>query len=420
MAQKHSVACPSCGASLQVTKESLIGKRVPCPSCKTPFVIQVPTGGYIPLADDGPLSKSSTGKSSTEKSSVQKSGQVKLAAADLDDIPLLADEPSSHSRGRSSNLDAPAKSVSKRGDSKSDTAIRDSRKGGSGENIRPRSDSKTVKFTSQAESTEFDAMLADSSGTELFDDDNSKPQPPKRSKPGKESEADVETSEFDSMLADTDEQHEQVGGQLTPLRRDKPRTKADADDAESIATVEIDVDDADDDLPPAPGRSRSRGGWAVPERGPLIVWTCVGAGVLILLLIYVLFSTRGSSVPDAAASPPSVIDTEPKTSEVAESEKGTSDKSDATEGDSTATPAGTPSLLRHKEKESPKKPLNGKATPAAKPGTQKSEESQATDPKPVGQGKPEPSGAQSEAAESRVGTIARKSGKSIGKSPFDP
>src|SRR5580704_16883397 len=418
MAQKHSVACPSCGASLQVTKESLIGKRVPCPSCKTPFVIQVPTGGYIPLADDAPLSKSSAGKSSTEKSSVQKSGQVKLAAADLDDIPLLADEPSSHSRGRSSNLDAPAKSGSKRPDSKSDTATRESRKGGSGENIRPRSDSKTVKFTSQAESTQFDAMLADSSGTDLFDDDESKPQPSNRAKPGKKSEADVETSEFDSMLADTEEQDEQVGEQLPALRRHKPRTKADAEEAESIATVEMDIDD--EDLPPAPRRSHSRGGWAVPERGPLIVWTCVGAGVLILLLIYVLFSTRGSSVPDAAASPPSVIDTEPKTSEVAESEKGTSDKSDATEGDSTATPAGTPSLLRHKEKESPKKPLNGKATPAAKPGTQKSEESQATDPKPVGQGKPEPSGAQSEAAESRVGTIARKSGKSIGKSPFDP
>ena len=51
MAEKHSVACPSCGASLKVTKDSLIGKRVPCPSCKTPFVIKVPTGDYIPLAD---------------------------------------------------------------------------------------------------------------------------------------------------------------------------------------------------------------------------------------------------------------------------------------------------------------------------------------------------------------------------------
>ena len=92
MAQKHSVACPACGASLQVTKDSLIGKRVPCPSCKTPFVIQVPTGGYIPLADDAPLSKSSAGNSSTGKSSVQKSDPVKVTAADSDDIPLLADD----------------------------------------------------------------------------------------------------------------------------------------------------------------------------------------------------------------------------------------------------------------------------------------------------------------------------------------
>lgn len=394
MAQKYSVACPSCGASLQVTKDSLIGKRVPCPSCKKPFVIQVPTADYIPLADDAPLSKSSAGKSS-----VQKSGSTKAAAADSDDIPLLADEPSSHSRGRSSKLEAPTKSGSKRADSKSDTATRESRKGGSGETIRPRSDSKTVKFTSQAESTEFDAMLADSSGTDLFDDDESKPQPPKRTKSGKKSETDVETSEFDSMLADTEEQDEQTGEQLPRLRRNKPRTKADADEAESIATVEIDVDD--DDLPPAPAptRSRSRGGWALPERGPLIVWTCVGAGVLVLFLIYVLFSTRGSSPPEAASSPPVASDSDAKTSEVAESEKATGDKSDATEAESASTPAGAPSLLRHKEKN--EKGVNGKAAdPAAKPGAQKTEDT--------------------EASESRTGTLARKKAKSIAKTPFDP
>ena len=394
MAQKYSVACPSCGASLQVTKDSLIGKRVPCPSCKKPFVIQVPTADYIPLADDAPLSKSSAGKSS-----VQKSGSTKAAAADSDDIPLLADEPSSHSRGRSSKLEAPTKSGSKRADSKSDTATRESRKGGSGETIRPRSDSKTVKFTSQAESTEFDAMLADSSGTDLFDDDESKPQLPKRTKSGKKSETDVETSEFDSMLADTEEQDEQTGEQLPRLRRNKPRTKADADEAESIATVEIDVDD--DDLPPAPAptRSRSRGGWALPERGPLIVWTCVGAGVLVLFLIYVLFSTRGSSPPEAASSPPVASDSDAKTSEVAESEKATGDKSDATEAESASTPAGAPSLLRHKEKN--EKGVNGKAAdPAAKPGAQKTEDT--------------------EASESRTGTLARKKAKSIAKTPFDP
>jgi peroxiredoxin len=392
MAQKYSVACPSCGASLQVTKDSLIGKRVPCPSCKKPFVIQVPTADYIPLADDAPLSKSSAGKSS-----VQKSGSTKAAAADSDDIPLLADEPSSHSRGRSSKLEAPTKSGSKRADSKSDTATRESRKGGSGETIRPRSDSKTVKFTSQAESTEFDAMLADSSGTDLFDDDESKPQLPKRTKSGKKSETDVETSEFDSMLADTEEQDEQTGEQLPRLRRNKPRTKADADEAESIATVEIDVDD--DDLPPAPARSRSRGGWALPERGPLIVWTCVGAGVLVLFLIYVLFSTRGSSPPEAASSPPVASDSDAKTSEVAESEKATGDKSDATEAESASTPAGAPSLLRHKEKN--EKGVNGKAAdPAAKPGAQKTEDT--------------------EASESRTGTLARKKAKSIAKMPFDP
>jgi peroxiredoxin len=417
MAQKHSVACPSCGASLQITKDSLIGKRVPCPSCKTPFVIKVPTGDYIPLADDAPLSKSSAGKSS-----VQNSGPLKVSAADSDDIPLLADEPSSHSRGRSSKLEAPTKSGSKKADSKSDTATRESRKGGSDENVRPRSDSKTVKFTSQAESTQFDAMLADSSGTDLFDDDESKPQPSKRAKPGKKSEADVETSEFDSMLADTEEQDEQVGEQLPALRRHKPRTKADAEEAESIATVEMDIDD--EDLPPAPRRSHSRGGWALPERGPLIVWTCAGAGVLVLFLIYVLFSTRGSSVPEAASSPPAATDSDAKTSEVAEAEKPTGEKSDATEAESASTPAGAPSLLRHKEKnenEGPKKVLKRKsADPAVKPGTQKTEDAEAIDQKPAGDTKTEPADTKTETSETRTGTIARKSAKSIAKPPVDP
>ncbi len=58
MPQTHSVACPACGASLKVTKPSLIGKKVPCPSCKKPFVIQAPANEYIPLADDIPLKAS--------------------------------------------------------------------------------------------------------------------------------------------------------------------------------------------------------------------------------------------------------------------------------------------------------------------------------------------------------------------------
>ena len=120
---------------------------------------------------------------------------------------------------------------------------------------------------------------------------------------------------------------------------------------------------------------------------------------MVLFLIYVLFSTRGSSPPEAASSPPVASDSDAKTSEVAESEKATGDKSDATEPESASTPVGAPSLLRHKEKN--EKGANGKAAdPAAKPGAQKTEDT--------------------EASESRTGTLARKKAKSIAKTPFDP
>jgi len=378
MTQKHSVPCPSCGASLTVTKPSLIGKRVPCPSCKTPFVIPAPADDYIPLADHTPVTPSGT----PAKSGTGGSGAFNLKAANLDDIPLLADEPSSSGKSKSasaqsSGVQSSGKSSGKRADSKSDTPIRESRKGDSSEDIRPRSDSKTMKFASQAQSSEFDAMLSDSSGTDLEDEDEFKPRPPKRrgDKPDKKSAADVETTEFDSMMGDTDESDEQLGEQPAPLRRKKPRTKADADDAESIATV--DMEDDYDALPPAPARSRSRGGWNVAERGPLIVWSCVGAGVLILLLLYVLFSTRPSNVPEATATPQTAAETDSKGSEVADSDKPAEK----------AGPAETGSTPDAAEKEAPRTPLKGSqkgAPPAAAPGGENSEEANASGQKSTG------------------------------------
>src|ERR1700733_5028513 len=179
---------------------------VACPSCEKPFVIQVPAAApaneYIPLADDPPVPKRSARSSDPSISGVSSSsvsGLVKMPSSDAEDIPLLDDEPSRPAaRSGSGSLESPSKSGTKRSDSKSDTGIRERRKGESGENIRPRSDSKTVKFASQTQSAEFEAMLADSSGTDLFDDDDSKPQPPKqrRGRTGGKSEANVETTEF--------------------------------------------------------------------------------------------------------------------------------------------------------------------------------------------------------------------------------
>jgi peroxiredoxin len=432
MPQTHSVACPSCGASLKVSKESLIGKRVPCPSCKKPFVIELPTtNDYVPLSDDPPLSKSSVaqssmgkssvGKSGDSKSGVHKSGPVKIAA-DLDDIPLLADEPSGHARGESSILDSPSKSGSKRSDSKSDTSTRERRKG-SDETIRPRSDANTAKFTSQAQSSEFDAMLDDSSGTDLFDDDESKPQAPsKRTRKPGTSESDIETSEFDSMLADTEEQEEHSGEKLPTLRRNKPRTKADAEDAELAATVEMNVDDEDDDLPPPPSRSRSRGGWSVAERGPIIIWTCVGAGVLILLLVYVLFSGRSSSSPQTAVTPPAATDTE-QASDAGDSDRST-EKADAAGGDSSSAEG---SLLRRKHEAEAKKADEEKKTtgaPAA-PLSKKPADTDKADEKPAGaagkadKSEAEPAPTKSEDAAPKGGAMARQKSTPIARTSFD-
>src|SRR5579863_8249815 len=41
MAPSIKVVCPSCGSGLKVTKPSLIGKRVTCPSCDKPFLIEM-------------------------------------------------------------------------------------------------------------------------------------------------------------------------------------------------------------------------------------------------------------------------------------------------------------------------------------------------------------------------------------------
>jgi peroxiredoxin len=421
MTQTHSVACPSCGASLKVTKASLVGKKVPCPSCKAPFVIQAPAAQeYVPLADDPPNTKSGAGTSESVKqiTTKTKSGTIQVAAASSDDIPLLAEGESS-TRAKNRVPDFRPKSGETRSGSKSDASVR--RKEGSGETKRPASDSKTAKVASPTESSQFDAMLADSSGTDLFDDDDAKPQPPKRAKPGKKSESDIETSEFDSMLNDTEEQDERAGGQLPTRRRRRPQSTVDDNDPSTLPTVEMDLADEDDGLPPAPGRARPRGGWAVAERGPVIVWTCVGAGVLILILLYVLFSGGSSSGPLPAANPPTASNAEANDSEVAET--GGGDKAQAKEGDSAGEEG---SLLRRKrarekQLESTKKPLEDSQKSATPPEGKKSEQADPTDQKVPAEGKGEsteqkPAGA----AQHRPRGIGRNNAGAIAEARIDP
>src|SRR3984957_20384279 len=180
------------------------------------------------------------------------------------------------------------------------------------------------------------------------------------------------------MLADTDEQIDDK----PILRRKKARSNPDLDETEPTAGAVPDYDD--DDLPPMPARTRSSGGWNVAEHGPLVVWTSVGAGVLILLLLYIFFSSRPSSVPSGPTNAVATETTETKDTEVAETEKPAVDESKAKE--ETAAPAGGSALLRQKDKANGAKTLkpSGKTTePAAGPSDSPKSEDEGTQ-KPAG------------------------------------
>ncbi len=45
MSDAISVECPKCHAKLKLKSRSAVGKRVPCPKCKTPFVVAAPPAG---------------------------------------------------------------------------------------------------------------------------------------------------------------------------------------------------------------------------------------------------------------------------------------------------------------------------------------------------------------------------------------
>jgi peroxiredoxin len=422
MAQSHSVACPGCGASLKVTKESLIGKKVPCPSCKTPFVIQgppttAPAAEYIPLADDPPLFSAgpkgdASARSASSKSgskSAGESGSVKVAAKESDDIPLLPDEPSSSGRRRSSDEDDAPKKSKKRGDSESDAPTREGRKGSS-------SDTKTGSFASKAESTEFDLMLADSSGTDLFDDDEEKPRPSTRkSKSGKKSAADEDTSEVSSMLDDTAERDESGPANVPMIRRKRSKTSAEMD---SIPVAQADHDDDDDYLPPPPSRARARGGWMVAERGPIVVWTCVGAGVMMLLFLYIFFSSRPSSTPAAPSAQTVTEDTDAdaNSAQVAETDK--KDKADAADDGKTSTKG--PSLLGRKDigkAKADKSSTADKKGDSSTGGT--TDDADAAPKKPGGMLHPDSAPADSEVGKTETGSPARKELSPPSKNPLD-
>lgn len=74
--------CPKCQARLQVAKETLIGRRVPCPKCKTPFLIEAPPGETAPSATTRNVDQSSNSANEERHSAPALIG-------DFDDIEIL-------------------------------------------------------------------------------------------------------------------------------------------------------------------------------------------------------------------------------------------------------------------------------------------------------------------------------------------
>ncbi|MEE3286388.1 MAG: hypothetical protein VX311_17540, partial [Planctomycetota bacterium] len=46
------VHCPECQATLKLKNRDAVGRKVPCPKCKQPFVIELPADDELEVIDD--------------------------------------------------------------------------------------------------------------------------------------------------------------------------------------------------------------------------------------------------------------------------------------------------------------------------------------------------------------------------------
>ena len=52
MSSPLAVSCPHCGAGLKLKNNSFVGKKVPCPKCKKPFLVEEPPEDEFLAEDD--------------------------------------------------------------------------------------------------------------------------------------------------------------------------------------------------------------------------------------------------------------------------------------------------------------------------------------------------------------------------------
>jgi peroxiredoxin len=276
MAPSVSVVCPSCEAVLKVTKPSLFGKRVACPACKKPVLIQAP-------AEAG--AKDVASKSAKAKEAGLPREPARATSADPDTI-LLAEDDDPIGRPGAKTSTAPAKSETPR--------------------KKPRS-STVWKSMEEAETAEFEAMLVDTdeeaeeptAEMPFFDED--RPSSSGGTKKGGRSSS----GEFDAMLVDTETEQDELPATRPPAAKAgrKKKSKSRPAAGSHTDTLEMAIEDTVDDdfasgpsLPPRTsivaeyGKSKSN----ATQKVPLIIGAFVGCSLLMGLLIY---SVSGTHAP---------------------------------------------------------------------------------------------------------------------------
>ncbi len=301
MALSVSVVCPSCDAVLKVTKPSLIGKRVACPSCKKPVLIQAPA--EAPKLAEAPK----------QGEAAKPTRAARAGIDELDNVLLAEDDPLDRPAAKSSVAPPP----------------------------KPRR-SAVWKQMEKAETAEFEAMLSDSDEepdeptVELPLTDGSKSSGTIRSRRG----ADAESSEFDAMLVDTDVEQDEVTAEMPVTRRTKRKSESKSKGAAQPDVDEFDMaiekpDRGDDEFgleAPAPRRRPASGASKPPKSSsaqkiPLMIGAFASCSVLMGLLVYSISGAHAPPpLPDSPAGGSSVLaDAKEESAAPAKEENETSD-----------------------------------------------------------------------------------------------
>jgi peroxiredoxin len=235
-----SVVCPSCQSVLTVSKPSLIGKRVACPSCQKPLLIQAPAErAEKDVAAPAAKQKSPSGSVPTAQPSREttKPDDRPSSKAWWDDaaLPPLQDEPQSK---------------------KPSAETRTSKQGASSGSIpigkQPREGAKSGPVPSPKSSWDDAPLLplVDEAPAKKSEEVKKGQQPKRPASPSKSQFlSEAESSEFNAMLTDTDDEIEPYTPPPLPGRRSRAQ-----DSTQSHPAMPTADDESESLLPEADDR----------------------------------------------------------------------------------------------------------------------------------------------------------------------